>query len=131
MAKPSIVGMTQGLLPRLDDKSLYVALAMLGATVMPHNLYLQSAPVNDERDLRLPIEDRLKRSYVSTGIALNVALLLNGAIVVIAATVFDSRSLAVALVLAVLALIFLSRVSTVLLRNTSPSCTRRRPQTVR
>ncbi|HWB99208.1 MAG TPA: Nramp family divalent metal transporter, partial [Bryobacteraceae bacterium] len=45
LAKPSISGMLDGLIPRLNQDSLYVAIGILGATVMPHNLYLHSALV--------------------------------------------------------------------------------------
>ena len=37
--------MFSGLVPRLNGSSLYIAIGMLGATVMPHNLYLHSALV--------------------------------------------------------------------------------------
>jgi manganese transport protein len=41
--------MITGLIPRLNHDSLYVAIAILGATVMPHNLYLHSALVQTRR----------------------------------------------------------------------------------
>ena len=44
-AKPSAAEMFTGLVPRLNRDSLYVAIGILGATVMPHNLYLHSALV--------------------------------------------------------------------------------------
>src|SRR3984893_15175903 len=44
-ARPSPGEMIGGLIPRLDRESLYVAIGILGATVMPHNLYLHSALV--------------------------------------------------------------------------------------
>src|ERR1044072_2291933 len=45
VAKPSPAEMITGLIPRLNRDSLYVAIGILGATVMPHNLYLHSALV--------------------------------------------------------------------------------------
>ena len=45
MAKPEAAGVLGGLFRWLDNRSLYVAIGMLGATVMPHNLYLHSALV--------------------------------------------------------------------------------------
>src|SRR5271165_5970379 len=45
MAKPDAAGVLAGLVPRIDNQSLYIAIAMVGATVMPHNLYLHSALV--------------------------------------------------------------------------------------
>ncbi len=41
--------MVTGLVPRLNSESLYVAIGILGATVMPHNLYLHSALVQTRR----------------------------------------------------------------------------------
>ena len=65
MAKPDVMRrVARGLVPRIDGRSLYIAVAMLGATVMPHNLYLHSAlvqtrrigrSVEEKRD-RLPLE---------------------------------------------------------------------------
>ncbi|MDQ2687262.1 MAG: Nramp family divalent metal transporter, partial [Armatimonadota bacterium] len=48
-AEPSIGPMLGGLLPRLNAESLYIAIAIIGATVMPHNLYLHSALVQTRR----------------------------------------------------------------------------------
>src|SRR6516165_4862822 len=44
-ARPSAAEMLTGLVPRLDRSSLYLAVTILGATVMPHNMYLHSALV--------------------------------------------------------------------------------------
>src|SRR5947208_3547031 len=44
-AKPAVSELFTGLVPRLDGSSLYVAIGIIGATVMPHNLYLHSALV--------------------------------------------------------------------------------------
>ena len=49
LAKPDMSGLVAGLVPRLDGKSLYTTIAILGATVMPHNLYLHSALVQSRR----------------------------------------------------------------------------------
>ena len=48
-AKPLFGDVASGLVPRLNDSSLYIAIGMLGATVMPHNLYLHSALVQTRR----------------------------------------------------------------------------------
>ena len=45
MARPDVGGVVAGLIPRIDNRSLYTAIGILGATVMPHNLYLHSALV--------------------------------------------------------------------------------------
>ena len=49
MAKPDVVGIVAGLRPSLPEGSLYIAIGILGATVMPHNLYLHSALVQTRR----------------------------------------------------------------------------------
>ena len=51
-AKPELAGVAAGLIPRINGSSLYTAIAMLGATVMPHNLYLHSALVQTRQDRR-------------------------------------------------------------------------------
>jgi manganese transport protein len=93
LAQPSLAGMASGLRPHLTGESLYVAIGILGATVMPHNLYLHSALVP-----RVSPGDRraaLRRNLWSTAIALNLALLVNLAILIVAAAVFWSRELPV------------------------------------
>src|SRR5256885_6732247 len=45
LAKPLVHEIVNGLLPRINNQSLYIAIGILGATVMPHNLYLHSALV--------------------------------------------------------------------------------------
>jgi len=89
-AKPSAGALALGLIPRLNDASLYVAIGMLGATVMPHNLYLHSALVQTRR-LGTTLEDRriaCRYNFIDSLIALNGALIVNGAILVLAAAVF-------------------------------------------
>jgi manganese transport protein len=93
LAGPSLAGIAGGLHPHLSGESLYVAIGILGATVMPHNLYLHSALVP-----RVSASDRrgaLRRNLWSTGVALNLALLVNVAILVVSAAVFWSRGLQV------------------------------------
>jgi len=85
--------------PRLDSESIYVAIGMLGATVMPHNLYLHSHLIQT----RVRPEDppRRKRNVfrlavLDSTIALNAAFFVNGAILVMAAAVFFRNGLPVA-----------------------------------
>jgi manganese transport protein len=63
---------------------------MIGATIMPHNLYLHSAIIQTRKINRTPsgIRKAIKWSIIDSSIALNVALLINAAILVLAATVF-------------------------------------------
>ena len=86
-----------GLIPRLSDQSLYVAIGILGATVMPHNLYLHSALVQTRR---IGVSEEEKRTacrfnLIDSSIALNAALLVNAAILILAASVFFKRGIVV------------------------------------
>jgi len=85
-----------GLKPQLDGANLYVAVGMLGATIMPHNLYLHSAVVPRGTLRSSPEEARvLHRGAWSTAFALGVALLLNAGILIVAAAAFHARRLEV------------------------------------
>ena len=90
MAKPDIGGILGGLVPRIDGRSLYTAVGMLGATVMPHNLYLHSALVQTRRIGKSEAEKAVacRWNFLDCAIALNGALFINGAILVLAAAVF-------------------------------------------
>jgi manganese transport protein len=90
LAKPNIGEMATGLIPRLNSESLYVAIGILGATVMPHNLYLHSALVQTRR-IGASIEEKrtaCKFNFLDSALALNLALLVNGGILILAASVF-------------------------------------------
>jgi manganese transport protein len=69
---------------------LYIAIGMLGATVMPHNLYLHSSIVQSRNYKRTPEGKReaIFMANIDSGLALTVALFVNAAIVVVAAAVF-------------------------------------------
>jgi manganese transport protein len=97
LAKPGLKEMAGGLVPRLNGESLYVAISILGATVMPHNLYLHSALVQTRR---IDSSEKAKQAacrynLVDSVVALNAALLVNAAILVMSAAVFFSRGIAV------------------------------------
>jgi len=92
-AKPHMGSVLKGFIPgRLTSESLYIAVGIIGATVMPHNLYLHSALVqtrkikNDERS----IKQALKFNLFDSTIALNLAFLVNAAILILAASAFFS-----------------------------------------
>jgi manganese transport protein len=90
MAKPVLSEIAGGLIPRIDVQSLYVAIGILGATVMPHNLYLHSALVQTRS---IGKSDAAKQqacrfNFIDSAVALNGALLVNGAILVLSASVF-------------------------------------------
>lgn len=97
LAKPNFAEIATGLVPRLSDESLYVAIGILGATVMPHNLYLHSALVQTRRIGSTVGEKRsaCRYNFVDSVVALNGALFVNAAILILAATVFFKRGMAV------------------------------------
>jgi manganese transport protein len=97
LAHTSITQVFTGLAPTLNRESLYVAIGILGATVMPHNLYLHSALVQTRR---IGDDDRSRRdacrfNLVDSAIALNGATIVNGAILALSATVFFERGIIV------------------------------------
>jgi len=97
LAGSSWHSLRDALSPRLDAASLYVAVAILGATVMPHNLYLHSSLVQTRA---APCTSKAKRralryNFIDTLIALNVAFVVNASILVLAADVFHSAGIPV------------------------------------
>jgi manganese transport protein len=96
-AQPSISEMATGLIPRLDRNTLYVAITILGATVMPHNIYLHSALVQTRSIGHTEADKRLacRFNLIDSVVALNGALLVNAAILVMAAAVFFKRGILV------------------------------------
>jgi manganese transport protein len=97
LAKPVVSEVFSGLVPRLNRESLYVAIGILGATVMPHNLYLHSALVQTRRIGKTVEEKRqaCRYNFFDSFIALNGALVVNGAILVLAAAVFFKQHVVV------------------------------------
>jgi manganese transport protein len=83
--------------PKLTNDSLYIALGILGATVMPHNLYLHSHLVQSRRVGRSfkEIRSALRYNVVDTVLALNLAFFINAAILIMAAAVFFERGVVV------------------------------------
>ncbi len=96
-AKPGVMAIMNGLVPRIDGSSLYIAVAILGATVMPHNLYLHSALVQTRRIGRSEAEKKKAcwYNFVDSAIALNGALLVNAMILILAAAVFFKHNIIV------------------------------------
>jgi manganese transport protein len=91
LAKPALHEVARGLIPTVPDPTaLYIAIGIIGATVMPHNLYLHSALVQTRKidKTEKGIKLALKFNRIDTTIALNVAFLVNAAILILAATVF-------------------------------------------
>jgi len=96
-ARPSLSEMITGLVPRANRDSLYVAIGILGATVMPHNLYLHSALVQTRHIGQSASDKRTACRYnlIDSVVALNGALFVNAAILVLAAAVFFKRAIVV------------------------------------
>ena len=91
LAKPQMSEVISGFIPSsLNQEALYISIGIIGATVMPHNLYLHSALVQTRRIDRSDagIKDAIKFNRIDTGIALNLAFFVNAAILILAATVF-------------------------------------------
>lgn len=97
LARPHPPEILTGLLPRLNSQSLYIAVAILGATVMPHNLYLHSALVQTRRIGETEQEKRRACgfNFLDSALALNGALFVNAAILIMAAAVFFKRHIIV------------------------------------
>jgi manganese transport protein len=76
----------------MNPAMLYIAIGILGATVMPHNLYLHSSIVQSRRYPRTPVgrRDAIRLANVDSAVALTVALFVNAGILVVAAAVFHS-----------------------------------------
>src|SRR5262249_7350465 len=96
-AKPALSEMLPGLLPVVHRDSLYVAIGILGATVMPHNLYLHSALVQTRDIGRSGPQKRSACRYTlyDSAVALTGAPLVNAAILVMASAVFFKRGILV------------------------------------
>ncbi len=91
LGKPDWVGIAHGFVPSLPDATaLYISIGILGATVMPHNLYLHSSLVQTRKIGRESdeIKKNLRWNTIDTSLALNIAFFINAAILVMAASVF-------------------------------------------
>jgi manganese transport protein len=91
LCKPSVAGIAQGFVPHvLNGPELYIAIGILGATVMPHNLYLHSALVQS-RDVtrsREAVSEACRYNLIDSTIAMNAAFFVNAAILIVAAATF-------------------------------------------
>lgn len=94
LAQPVIGEVLGGFIPRAqivtDPSALYLAIGIIGATVMPHNLYLHSAIVQTRGYPRTPDGRRtaLRWALTDSAVALTLALFVNAAILIMAAAVF-------------------------------------------
>src|ERR1017187_3462610 len=96
-AKPVVSEIFSGLAPRLNRDSLYLAIGIIGATVMPHNLYLHSALVQTRTIGHGEAAKRTacRYNFIDLVVALNGAMFVNCAILVLAAAVFFKHGIVV------------------------------------
>ncbi|HEY0977023.1 MAG TPA: Nramp family divalent metal transporter, partial [Flavobacteriales bacterium] len=91
IVRPEVGSVLQGLVPSgLSGEALYIAIGIIGATVMPHNLYLHSSLVQTRRHGRdaQGIREAIRFNFIDTAVALNVAFFVNAAILILAAAAF-------------------------------------------
>ncbi|WP_121354524.1 Nramp family divalent metal transporter [Flavisolibacter nicotianae] len=91
LARPDFGEVATGFVPSIPNKdALFIAIGIIGATVMPHNLYLHSALVQTRKIKRDEpgIRRALKLNFIDSTIALNAAFFVNAAILILAAAVF-------------------------------------------
>lgn len=95
-AQPNLAGVLAGYIPQTevvrDPAALYIAIGILGATVMPHNLYLHSAIVQtrDFQDTPEKKREAIKFGMIDSTVALSLALFINSAILILAAATFHT-----------------------------------------
>ncbi|HEX4573722.1 MAG TPA: Nramp family divalent metal transporter, partial [Gemmatimonadales bacterium] len=94
LSRPDAAGIAAGFVPRAslltDPDRLYIGIGILGATVMPHNLYLHSSVVQTRRYEETPAGKRVavKYAFLDSTVALSLALFINAAILIVAAATF-------------------------------------------
>jgi len=94
LSRPAVGALLVGFVPRSEivtnPDMLYIAIGILGATVMPHNLYLHSSIVQTRKYADDPgsRRDAVRFASIDSFVALTSALFINGAILVMAAAVF-------------------------------------------
>ncbi|GAB6988204.1 Nramp family divalent metal transporter [Paenibacillus pini] len=99
LAKPDVGGVFSGFIPTADlfqnQQKLYIAIAILGATVMPHNLYLHSSIIqtrNYENTFKGK-KEAIKFATWDSSIALTIALFINSAILIVSAATFHKAGM--------------------------------------
>lgn len=96
LAQPDMAALAQGFIPSIPNtQALYIAIGIIGATVMPHNLYLHSALVQTRKIEKddTSIKKALKYNFWDSAIALNLAFFVNAAILILAASVFHRNGM--------------------------------------
>lgn len=96
LAKPDVPLILTGLIPTIpNNTALYIAIGIIGATVMPHNLYLHSALVQTRKFDQSESGKRraIKFNLIDSVVALNLAFFVNASILILAAAVFFTNGL--------------------------------------
>ena len=97
LARPDVPALLRGFVPTqrlvVDGEMLYIAIGILGATVMPHNLYLHSSLVQTRRyeETADGKREAVRFAFIDSTIALSFAFFINAAILIIAAATFHTR----------------------------------------
>lgn len=94
IVSPDYGDVVKGLVPsKLSGEALYISIGIIGATVMPHNLYLHSSLVQTRKIKRTKsgMKRAIRLNLLDTTIALNLAFFVNAAILILAAAAFYSR----------------------------------------
>jgi manganese transport protein len=95
-ANPEMRQIAEGIIPSIPNSdALYIAIGIIGATVMPHNLYLHSSLVQTRQIERTEkgIRDAIRFNTIDSAIALNLALFVNAAILILAAASFYNHDM--------------------------------------
>jgi manganese transport protein len=96
LARPDMTAVAKGFLPTrgivFDREMLYVAIGILGATVMPHNLYLHSSIVQTRRyeETAAGKREAVRFAFLDSTIALSFAFFVNAAILIVASATFHT-----------------------------------------
>ena len=96
ISRPDFAAVARGFIPSAsiitDHEQLYIAIGILGATVMPHNLYLHSSIVQTRRYAEHAEGKReaVRFAFIDSTIALSLAFFINAAILVVAAATFHT-----------------------------------------
>lgn len=99
MAQPALIPVLQGFIPSteivMNPEMLYIAIGILGATVMPHNLYLHSSIVQTRAfdESTEGKREAIKFATIDSTVALSIALFINSAILIMGAAVFHERGM--------------------------------------
>jgi manganese transport protein len=99
LVKPDFLGIARGFVPTSEiftnRDMLYISIGILGATVMPHNLYLHSSLVQTRAIARTPegLKTAIRFNFLDSTVALNLAFLVNAAILIMAAGTFHKHGL--------------------------------------